>query len=200
MTNIHSRLHSQKDVFLSPSIHPSVFTEHLLWARPWKSREQKRYSQGLPKTYTLVSSKLNTYMILIKNKNKMFYAVSPVTQQLGSCALLQQPRARRSDPRHGHTHGSSSYTAAGIPHIKNGGRRARMVAQGQFSSAKRGGLVVDVSSRLIFLSKIKKYINKNKINHKISKNFSAGYTPKVHSDPSFSAIGVQDLLARPEKP
>ena len=37
--------------------------------------------------------------------------------------------------------------------IKNGGRWARMLAQGQSSSAKRGGLVADVTSGLIFLKK-----------------------------------------------
>ena len=43
-----------------------------------------------------------------------------------------------------------------IPHIKSRGRRARMLVQGQFSSAKRGGLAGDVSSGLNFLKKIKK--------------------------------------------
>ena len=38
-------------------------------------------------------------------------------------------------------------------HIQNGGRWAQMFAQGQSSSAKRGGLAADVSSGLIFLQK-----------------------------------------------
>ena len=38
-------------------------------------------------------------------------------------------------------------------HIQSRGRWARMLAQGQSSSAKRGGLAVDVSSGLIFLKK-----------------------------------------------
>ena len=38
-------------------------------------------------------------------------------------------------------------------HIDNRGRWAWMLAQGQSSSAKRGGLAADVSSGLIFLKK-----------------------------------------------
>ena len=38
-------------------------------------------------------------------------------------------------------------------HLGSGGAWAQMLAQGQSSSAKRGGLVVDVSSGLIFLKK-----------------------------------------------
>ena len=40
-------------------------------------------------------------------------------------------------------------------HIQSRGRWARMSAQGQSSSAKRGGLVANVSSGLIFLKKEK---------------------------------------------
>ena len=40
-------------------------------------------------------------------------------------------------------------------HIQNRGRWAQMLAQGHSSSAKRGGLAVDVSSRPIFLKKKK---------------------------------------------
>ena len=38
-------------------------------------------------------------------------------------------------------------------HIESRGRWARMLTQGQSSSAKRGGLAADVSSGLIFLKK-----------------------------------------------
>ena len=44
----------------------------------------------------------------------------------------------------------ASHAVVGIPHIKSRGRWACMLAQGQSSSAKRGGLAV-VSSGLIFL-------------------------------------------------
>ena len=42
-----------------------------------------------------------------------------------------------------------------VSHISNRGRKAQMLAQGQPSSAKTGGLVADVSSGLIFLKKKK---------------------------------------------
>ena len=42
-----------------------------------------------------------------------------------------------------------------VSHIYSRGRRARMLAQGQSSSAKRGELAADVSSGLIFLKKKK---------------------------------------------
>ena len=41
-------------------------------------------------------------------------------------------------------------------YMQSRGRWAWMLAQSQSSSAKRGGLVVDVSSELIFLKKVKK--------------------------------------------
>ena len=41
-------------------------------------------------------------------------------------------------------------------HVSSRGRQAQVLAQGQPSSAKRGGLAADVSSRLIFLKKKKK--------------------------------------------
>ena len=43
-----------------------------------------------------------------------------------------------SDPRHRHTHCLLSHAVAGVPHMKNRGRWAQMLAQGQSSSAKRG--------------------------------------------------------------
>ena len=52
---------------------------------------------------------------------------------------------------HRPTHCLSSHAVVGIPHIKNRGRWAQMLALGQSSSANRGGLAVDVSSRIIFL-------------------------------------------------
>ena len=56
-------------------------------------------------------------------------------------------------------HCLASPAVAGIPHIeKSGGRWAWMLAQGQSSSAKRGGLAADVSSGLIFLKNKKKKI------------------------------------------
>ena len=45
-------------------------------------------------------------------------------------------------------------------HIQSRGRRAWMLAQGQSSSAKRGGLAADVSSELIFLKNKKSYRKK----------------------------------------
>ena len=57
----------------------------------------------------------------------------------------------------GPIHCLASRAVAGVPHIKkNRGRWEWMLAQGQSSSAKRGGLAVDVSSGLIFLRKKKK--------------------------------------------
>ena len=44
-------------------------------------------------------------------------------------------------------------------HISSRGRWARMLAQGQTSSAKRGRLAADVSSGLIFLKKTKIKVN-----------------------------------------
>ena len=55
------------------------------------------------------------------------------------------------DPGCGHGTAWQSHVVVGIPH-KNGGRWAWMLAQGQSSSAKRGG-VAAVSSWLIFLQK-----------------------------------------------
>ena len=54
-------------------------------------------------------------------------------------------------------HHLASHAVVGIPHIK-WGKMGMMLAQGQSSSAKRGGLAA-VSSGLIFLEKRKK-INK----------------------------------------
>src|SRR3712207_6315402 len=56
-----------------------------------------------------------------------------------------------------------SHVVVGVPHIKKSrGRWAWMLAQGQSSSAKRGGLAV-VSSGLIFLKKKKsKFIRRFK--------------------------------------
>ena len=47
-------------------------------------------------------------------------------------------------------HHLASHAVAGIPHVSKG-KWAQMSAQGQSSSAKREGLVADVSSGLIFL-------------------------------------------------
>ena len=52
-------------------------------------------------------------------------------------------------------HGLASHAVVGIPHIKVEEGGHGMLAQGQSSSAKRGGLAVDVSSGLIFLKKQK---------------------------------------------
>ena len=52
----------------------------------------------------------------------------------------------------------SSHAVAGVSHTKSSGRWALMLAQGKSSSAKRGGLAVDVSSGLLFLKQ-----NKTKI-------------------------------------
>ena len=53
-------------------------------------------------------------------------------------------------------HRLTSHAVVGIPHIKSRGRWAWMLAQGQLSSAKRGGLAAAVSSGLIFLKKKKR--------------------------------------------
>src|SRR3712207_2934236 len=53
-------------------------------------------------------------------------------------------------------------------HIKSRGRWAWMLAQGQSSSAKRGGLAADVSSGLIFLKKKKKTQKKKKTKFMLS--------------------------------
>ena len=59
------------------------------------------------------------------------------------------------DPGCGPTHFSSSHAVA-ASHIQSGGRWAQMLAQGQSSSAKRRGLVADVSSGIMFLKKKEK--------------------------------------------
>ena len=53
-----------------------------------------------------------------------------------------------------------------VSHIENRGRWAQMLAQSQSPSAKRGGLVANVSSGLIFLKKQTK--NGKQINPKVS--------------------------------
>ena len=65
-------------------------------------------------------------------------------------SALAEPGFAGSDPGCEHMHRLASHAVAGIPY-KNRGRWARMLAQGQPSSAKRGGLAADVSSGLIFL-------------------------------------------------
>ena len=78
----------------------------------------------------------------------------PVAQWLSSHVPLQWPGVHWFGSRVPTWHCLASYAVAGVPHIKQG-RWAWMLARGQSSSAKRGGLVADVSSGLIFLKKIK---------------------------------------------
>ena len=72
-----------------------------------------------------------------------------MAQRLTAHVLLQRPGVRRFRSRVRTWHCLASRAVVGS-HIESRGRWARMLAQGQASSAKRGGLAV-VSSRLIFL-------------------------------------------------
>ena len=74
------------------------------------------------------------------------------------------PEFTRSDPGCGPRHSLSSHAVAGVPHKKSRGSWARMLAWGKFPSEKRGGLVVDISSGLIFLPKKKTKTKRKLIN------------------------------------
>ena len=75
------------------------------------------------------------------------------------------PEFAGSDPRHGCMHHLSSHAVAGIPNIK-WKKMGTDVSSGPISSAKRGGLAVDVSRGLIFLNQEKEKETFTEINSK----------------------------------
>ena len=95
--------------------------------------------------------------ILFRGFLKKIYiqGTGPVLQWLSLHVLLWRPGVHQFASWVQTWHCLASHAVVGVPHIKSRGRWAWMLAHGQSSSAKRGGLATDVSSELIFLKKKK---------------------------------------------